>query len=358
MSRFWDKNNYSERDQVEETFEEQAEALLDEMEEDSEDSEDSEEEEVMEDYTPKSKSVYKLDTRESNILSDATVRLEQARLYDMLIKHDLFAGVKANPKALQNVQNELKQYIVSRLEVLLGIRQEKKEKDQPKQLVVESPFNDVEIEFLKALSYKGTKGASASAPNKKMVANEIKSLDSTYQDSSSLKPLTQQEPENLTPISEDDDDNEELARPRKTLPPKKKTVSTQRVAPKLAPTKSTQRIRRGEMSNAEAEQIALEDLIPHERDLLDWISDSSALPEIEENFKIVDFSYTPLELSYDTEGVYLRVAAKYECEKRIRDMIFQQNADQELLVTLATPEDELFKIEIIKNFISESERVC
>ena len=257
MSRFWDKNNYSERDQVEETFEEQAEALLDEMEEDSE---DSEEEEVMEDYTPKSKSVYKLDTRESNILSDATVRLEQARLYDMLIKHDLFAGVKANPKALQNVQNELKQYIVSRLEVLLGIRQEKKEKDQPKQLVVESPFNDVEIEFLKALSYKGTKGASASAPNKKMVANEIKSLDSTYQDSSSLKPLTQQEPENLTPISEDDDDNEELARPRKTLPPKKKTVSTQRVAPKLAPTKSTQRIRRGEMSNAEAEQIALEDL--------------------------------------------------------------------------------------------------
>jgi hypothetical protein len=88
-----------------------------------------------------------LNSNESLIISEAMVRLEQARLYEMLIKHDMFDGVEANQIALNNVKAELKHFLLERLEVLLGIRQDslKKENSQPHS----SDFNKSEVDFLK-----------------------------------------------------------------------------------------------------------------------------------------------------------------------------------------------------------------
>ena len=45
---------------------------------------------------------------------------------------------------------------------MLGIKKKKKKaRDVEELVVVDSQFNDVEVDFLKALAYKGTKGASS-----------------------------------------------------------------------------------------------------------------------------------------------------------------------------------------------------
>jgi len=104
-----------------------------------------------------------LDVRESNVVYNARLRLEQARLYEMLINHDLFSGVDADPNAIHNVQNELKHYIVARLEILLGLRRPVLKRDVSN----EDHFNNVEKNFLKQLAEVGTKGAS-----KKVVSSD------------------------------------------------------------------------------------------------------------------------------------------------------------------------------------------
>lgn len=137
--------------------EEIADSIVDEMEaEEPEIIEASEEqlEEIIEE------AAYELDHKESNVIYNARLRLEQAKLYEMLINHSLFSGVEASPDAVKIVENELKHYIVKRLEVLLGIRKPKLREVQM-ETSIELPFNETEINFLKQLAYKGTFGKSA-----------------------------------------------------------------------------------------------------------------------------------------------------------------------------------------------------
>lgn len=269
MANFWDnKDDVSEWQTLSETIDESTQEIVDDFESDEEDEtiEDDEiieeGEEFMDNYKPNGQSAYKLDKRESNVLLDATIRLEQARLYDMLIKHDLFAGVQAHPRALANVQRELKEYIVSRLEILLGIKEEKKPETEVKEIVVESPFNDIEIEFLKVLSYKGTNGASANASTKMLKTNEIKNIAPQEIKENTLKPIsmhTQQE--TIKPIK-----HEQTATAKKTV--KHKKIHKKPIKPTKSVTPSTntgiQSIKRKSktavMTDAEATAIAMEDL--------------------------------------------------------------------------------------------------
>lgn len=275
MGTFWDKDNPSEYEELQETIEEQAQTLLDEM--DEEEMEEEFEEEYDEDFEEdqsEAESAYNLNNRENSIVNESAIRLEQARLYDMLIKHDMFAGVKAHPKALRNVKAELKRYIVERLEILLGIKQEKIQQ-APKQMSVEFPLNDVEIEFLKALSFKGTKGASAGIKQKRLIANEIQPLGSV-QESQGLRPLVEEEvEEELAPIAVEE--VQVPVRPKRKVPAKKplaappvkrtaKKTPARKAPAKKKPavakkvSKGITRKRKGEMTDAEAEAIALEDL--------------------------------------------------------------------------------------------------
>jgi len=148
---FWD-DTASELDMLEDV--EEVEELAQQLAEQPDLVEASEEEieELVEE------SAYDLNEHQASTIFNARIRLEQAKLYEMLINHNLFEGVEASPQAIERVQNELKYYIVSRLEVLMGMRQPVQRKEGP-----ELPLNHVELDFLKALAYKGTKGASIKA---------------------------------------------------------------------------------------------------------------------------------------------------------------------------------------------------
>lgn len=296
MSNFWNNSEpVSEYEMMADEMEEQAQQILDEYsdeepeEEYEEEYEEHEEEESMSDYEPTKKtSAYRLNKKQNSVVNDAMIRLEQARLYDMLIKHDMFKGVKAHPTALNNVKKELKDYIVSRLEILLGIKGEKKEVEIPKNIELELPFNSIEVEFLKALSMKGTKGASVEAGHGMVLRANLKTQTSpaeVYEDDDEYE---EEEYEGLQPLSyeeeEDEYEEEEYVAPapkpkkkvkkpapkptpkpsngrpvRKAPPKKKKPVKKAAPVQKHKPSRAIVN-RKGEISDAEAERIAREDM--------------------------------------------------------------------------------------------------
>lgn len=118
-----------------------------------------------------------LTQEEENLLGTAMIRLDQARLYEMLVKHDLFEGVQANPIALKAVQKEIKTFIMDRLEILLGLKTEKQVKTN-----VLGQFNDLEVQALKDLAFAATKGATRQQRETPKPVNSIPQR-------TSLKPL-------------------------------------------------------------------------------------------------------------------------------------------------------------------------
>jgi hypothetical protein len=131
----------------------------------SEDVEDDEYEELYEDEELSADALEEIEEffeEEKSIVDSAKIRLQQGSLYEMLIGHNLFEGVDAHPEAIAQVEKELKGFILERLEVLLGMKAEK-EKEVHK-IVQESQFNDMEVQALKMIASKVTKGASATAP--------------------------------------------------------------------------------------------------------------------------------------------------------------------------------------------------
>lgn len=147
----WDRDDIEETSEYEEFSEDQADELDDDdVEEWAEIVYENEEDEDEADFG-------------TSVVESARIRLEQGRLYEMLIKHDLFDGVDAIPEAVAKVQKELKDYIVERLEILLGMRAET-QKAQTQQIITPPQFNDVEVQALKMIAAQVTKGASKNAP--------------------------------------------------------------------------------------------------------------------------------------------------------------------------------------------------
>lgn len=95
------------------------------------------------------------DANNEQVLADANLRLEQGTLYKMVMNSNLFADMDVDPRAVKNVEREIKRFARERMEVMLGMRQEKLE-----QSVVSSPFNSVEVQALKMLCAKMTGGIS------------------------------------------------------------------------------------------------------------------------------------------------------------------------------------------------------
>jgi hypothetical protein len=93
----------------------------------------------------------------ADVLSDAHLRLEQGSLYKLIMNHNLFEGVDSDPKAIQNVQREIRKFARERMEIMLGMRQEPTARSQAEFV---SPFNALEIEVLKAVASTATKGAT------------------------------------------------------------------------------------------------------------------------------------------------------------------------------------------------------
>ena len=92
----------------------------------------------------------------SELMADANLRLEQGRLYQMVLQGDIFADTNADPRAIKNVQREIRKYVRERMETMLGIRQEQ----VAQETIISSPFNDMEVTVLKMLASKMSKGAT------------------------------------------------------------------------------------------------------------------------------------------------------------------------------------------------------
>lgn len=93
----------------------------------------------------------------SEVLSDAQLRLEQGNLYQMIMNHNLFEGSDSDPKAIKNVQREIRNFAKERMEIMLGMR---KETSVVERLEIDFPFNALEVDTLRALARTATKGAS------------------------------------------------------------------------------------------------------------------------------------------------------------------------------------------------------
>ena len=97
----------------------------------------------------------------AELMSDANLRLEQGRLYQMVLQGDIFAETNADPRAIKNVQREIRKFVRERMETMLGIRQEQIKMET----IVSSPFNDMEVTVLKMLASKMSKGATEQQQN-------------------------------------------------------------------------------------------------------------------------------------------------------------------------------------------------
>jgi hypothetical protein len=95
----------------------------------------------------------------ASILSDARQRMEQGRIYEVLMDHDLFSGQGFDEKAVKYVTKQIRNFAKEQMEIMLGMRSE-----APKAQAFTAanfPFNDAEIIALKDIAFVATKGASA-----------------------------------------------------------------------------------------------------------------------------------------------------------------------------------------------------
>jgi len=95
----------------------------------------------------------------TEVLSDARLRLEQGKLYEMVMNHGLFDGVEADPRAAKSVQKQIRKFAKEQMEIMLGMRQEQ---TLANNAIVSSPFNDLEVTILKKLASAASKGATES----------------------------------------------------------------------------------------------------------------------------------------------------------------------------------------------------
>lgn len=161
----------------------------------------------------------------TDVLNDANLRIEQGRLYQMIMNHNLFENMDADPKAIANVEKEIKKFARESMEVMLGMRQTVPVHAEGGAVI--TPFNALEVEILKKLASKATNGATETAEANKM-ADVIKEKKTT-----------------LSPIGS------------------KKVVQAQPSMKKALPTRTQAPIKRSRL-DATIDQIAREEGIPRE----------------------------------------------------------------------------------------------
>lgn len=93
---------------------------------------------------------------EAKVMNNARLRLEQGRLYEMLLEHNLFENVEASQEAIDNVQREFRKFAKERLEILVGLRMDPKLAHKRS----EHQFTPLETDILKRLIAKFSGGIS------------------------------------------------------------------------------------------------------------------------------------------------------------------------------------------------------
>jgi len=96
-----------------------------------------------------------LQAKTDEVLDGALIRLEQGRLYKMImetIDGGMFEDTGCDERSIKNVEREMKAFIMSRLEVLLGIRKKAAKKVKVVREKQENQLSDVEVAVIKKLT--------------------------------------------------------------------------------------------------------------------------------------------------------------------------------------------------------------
>lgn len=136
----------------------------------------------------------------SDVLNDASLRLEQGTLYKLLLNSNIFDEIDADPKAVQNVQRELRKFAKERMEIMLGM---KRETAVVEHLEIDFPFNKTEVEVLKALAKTATKGTSENSdrfvPKVTRTTEEISTVGNAPAKKNTLSPIRNAPSKRATP---------------------------------------------------------------------------------------------------------------------------------------------------------------
>lgn len=93
------------------------------------------------------------DRQQDQVLSDVEKRIEHANLYKALLEHDLFAPGSARPDIINTVKAEVRDFILGRLNALLGLGPAKSSQ-------IEAYFSEEQVNVLRAMANKLIKGGS------------------------------------------------------------------------------------------------------------------------------------------------------------------------------------------------------
>jgi len=136
---------------------------------------------------------------DTEILANARLRLEQGRLYEMLMTSNIFDNLDADQQAIKNVQREMKRFAKERMEVMLGMKEPVRESQ-----VNHAQFNSLEVDILKSLANKLSGGKSeksepAKAPSAPVKSNTLTPISSGSKSKlavkQAVKKQVQQKPE-------------------------------------------------------------------------------------------------------------------------------------------------------------------
>lgn len=167
----------------------------------------------------------------SKAFSEAEKRIEQANLYKAILNSNLFGKGSARPEIIKVVDKEFKEFVMYRLEVLLGIKTEGGVRGaQPVQAAL--PFNQSEIAALKDIARKlvARQGPTAAAPQ---VATPT------------IQPIMGNQEQTIEPVTEDQEQEEA---PQRQVRMVKRVVSRTRngqpvqAKPKRAPKPKTNNV--------------------------------------------------------------------------------------------------------------------
>src|SRR5271166_3971381 len=104
------------------------------------------------------------DTQTQVVLSEAVKRIEHAKLYETLLNHELFTPGSARQEIIDGVEAEIKQFILSRLEILLGMAP-----SAPVASAIQTEFSQDEISALHHLAGHLLKRNTVQSSNPQMV---------------------------------------------------------------------------------------------------------------------------------------------------------------------------------------------
>lgn len=131
-------------------------------------------------------------------VGEAIKRIEQAKLYESLLKHDFFAPGSARAEIQNKVTAEIRDFLLERLTVLVGLTAPKQ--SLPSQVSISLPWNETQISALTHVADRLIEKHSTSVPTQAQpvvqpFAGQIKNPIVNVAKAQLPEPMIQQEPQ-------------------------------------------------------------------------------------------------------------------------------------------------------------------